>query len=129
MAESAALVCGNIISLVAFDFILGIIFRSVMSMALVIKIAGVNLDDRPRYPSRLGIPTHVLADFEALYHLTEPSLRSQLGRPIRRQRASRHAPAAGYIIIPLIRHFQYHHRLSEMDVHPQRNRLANAHLL
>lgn len=71
-SKHATLVRRNMISLVAFDFVLGIIFRCVMGMTLVVEVAGMNLDDRPRYPARLGIPAHVIADFEPLRHITNP---------------------------------------------------------
>lgn len=70
MLESAALVSGDMIGLVALNFVLGIIIRCVMDMVFVIKIAGMNLDDRARHPPRLGIPAHVIPDFEMLGHST-----------------------------------------------------------
>ena len=74
MPESTALVRRDVIRLVALDFVLGIIFRRVMGMALVVKVTGMNLDDRPRHPSRLGIPAHALTDFESLDHLKDPTM-------------------------------------------------------
>lgn len=53
MPESAALVSRDVIRLVALDFVLRIIFGSVMRMALVVKIAGMNPDNRPRRLPRL----------------------------------------------------------------------------
>lgn len=73
--ERAALVSRNVIGLVALYLVLRIVFGSVMGMTLVVEVAGMNLDDRPRHPPRLGIPAHVLADIESLGHLTNFSLK------------------------------------------------------
>lgn len=70
MPESTALVRRNVLGLVALDFVLRVIFRRMMRMTFVIEIAGMNPDDRARYPSRLRIPAHVIADFESLGHIT-----------------------------------------------------------
>ena len=43
--EGAALMGGDMVGLVAFDFVLGIVFRGVVSMALVVKILGVDDND------------------------------------------------------------------------------------
>jgi hypothetical protein len=45
--KGTALVGGDMIGLVAFDFVLWIILRGVMRIALVVKISGVNGDDGP----------------------------------------------------------------------------------
>ena len=58
----------DVTGLVTLDFILWVVFRSVMSVALVVEVAGVDADDRPRHPPRFGIPAHVLADFELRGH-------------------------------------------------------------
>ena len=60
------------IGLVALDFVLGIVFRGVMRMTLVVEILGVDGDDRPRYPACLGIPAYVIADLEDLCHCDSP---------------------------------------------------------
>lgn len=74
--KRATLMSRDMLGLVAFNFILGIIFRRVMSMTFVVEVAGMNLDDRARYPSRLRIPAHVIADFELLGHLPNSSFLS-----------------------------------------------------
>ena len=63
--EGAALVRRDMIGLVAFDLVLGIIFRGAMRMALVVKISGVDGDDGPQHPACLGIPVYVIADLES----------------------------------------------------------------
>ena len=70
MPKSTALVRRDVIGLVALDFVLGIILRRVMRMALVVEVEGMNLDDRPRHPPRFGIPAHVITDFELREHFT-----------------------------------------------------------
>jgi hypothetical protein len=59
------------VGLIAFDFVLGIVLRSVMDMTLVIEVSGMDGDDRPRYPAGLGIPAHVIADLEAPSHIAD----------------------------------------------------------
>jgi hypothetical protein len=41
-ASHGALMSGDMIGLVAFDFVLGIVFRSVMHMPLVLEVRGVD---------------------------------------------------------------------------------------
>jgi hypothetical protein len=69
--EGAALVRRDMIGLVAFDLVLGIIFGGVMRMAFVVKISGVDGDDAPRHPACLGIPAYVIADLESPSHLVD----------------------------------------------------------
>ena len=45
--ERAALVGRDMIGFVAFDFVLRIVFRSVMDMTFVIKVRGMDDDDGP----------------------------------------------------------------------------------
>jgi hypothetical protein len=70
--KSAAFMGGDVIGLIAFDFVLGIIFRCVMDMTLVIEVSGMDGDDRPGYPTSLGIPAHVFADLEPFSHIVIP---------------------------------------------------------
>ena len=59
---------GDMVGLVAFDFVLGIVFRGMVSMAFVIKILGVDGDDGAPHPARLGIPSYMIADLKLLPH-------------------------------------------------------------
>jgi len=68
MVERAAFVSGDVLGLIALDFILRIVPRGAMDVALVVEIGGVDRDDRSRYPAGLRIPAHVVADFERLCH-------------------------------------------------------------
>ena len=70
MSKRATLVSRDMICLVAFDFVLRIIFRRVMSMSFVNKIPGMDRDNRSRHATRFGIPTHVITDFEPHGHLS-----------------------------------------------------------
>lgn len=58
----------DMIGLVAFNFILGIVFRSVMDITFVIEVSGMDGDNCPRHPARLGIPAHVIANLEPPSH-------------------------------------------------------------
>ena len=53
---------GDVIGLVAFDFILRIIFRRVMRMPLVVEIGVMNLDDLAADPASFGIPADVITN-------------------------------------------------------------------
>lgn len=68
MFEGAALMGGDMVGLVAFDFVLGIVFRGVVSMVFVDKILGVDGDDGARHQARLGIPSYMIADLKRLPH-------------------------------------------------------------
>jgi hypothetical protein len=61
-------VSGDMIGLVALDFILWVVFRGVVNVTLIVKIAGVNRDNGSRHMVRLGIPSDMIADFEPLGH-------------------------------------------------------------
>jgi len=58
----------DVICLVAFDFVLGIVFRRVMRVAFIIEISNVNGDDSPRHASDLGVPAHMIADLKLPCH-------------------------------------------------------------
>ena len=58
----------NMVRFVALDFVLRIVFRRVMRMALVVEIVRVNPDDRAVDEAGLRIPGNVVADLEALSH-------------------------------------------------------------
>lgn len=65
----------DVIGPIALDFVLGIIFRGMMDMTFIVEVAGVDGDDRPRHPARLGIPAYVIANLESLGHGLVFSLR------------------------------------------------------
>lgn len=69
MLKRTALVGGDMVRFIAFDFVLRIVFSGVMGMPLIVKIARVDFDDRPGYAARLRVPAHVIADLERLRHL------------------------------------------------------------
>lgn len=60
----------DVSGLVASNFVLGVVFRGVMNVTLVVEVPGMDGDDCSRYATRLGIPAHVIADFEPS-HLTD----------------------------------------------------------
>jgi hypothetical protein len=49
--EGAALVSCDVVGLVALDFILGILLRSVMDISFVIEVSRVDRNNGPRHPS------------------------------------------------------------------------------
>ena len=81
----------DMIGLVALDFVLRIVFRGVMHMALVVKVSGVDRHDGARHPARLGIPAYVIADLESLSHLVDSSFLPKARLSVRSHHcASRH---------------------------------------
>src|SRR5207237_7011465 len=69
--KSTALMGGDMICLVAFYFILRILFRGVVHMTLVVEIFGVDGDNSPRHPTCLGIPAYMIANPKHLSHLVD----------------------------------------------------------
>jgi hypothetical protein len=67
--KRVTLVGRDMIGLVAFDFVLGIVFRCVMHVALIVEVSGVNSDNGSGHPTRFGIPTYVIANLKRFYHL------------------------------------------------------------
>jgi hypothetical protein len=66
----------NVVGLLAFDFVLRLVLGGVVGVALVIGIAGMDLDDLAPDASGLGIPGHAIADFKLLAHLYSNELRA-----------------------------------------------------
>jgi hypothetical protein len=62
----------DMIGFVAFDLVLGIVFRGTMRMTFVVEVPGVNGDDGPGHPTGLGIPAYMVADLESLGHRANP---------------------------------------------------------
>ncbi len=63
-----AFVHRNVVSLIAFDFILWIILVRVMYIALVDNIFFVHFDNFSADVPGLRVPRHVIADFEFVSH-------------------------------------------------------------
>jgi hypothetical protein len=59
----------DMIRLVAFDFILRLIFSGMMSVALVIRVSRMDFDNPAADVPGLGIPSDVIALFETFSHL------------------------------------------------------------
>jgi hypothetical protein len=57
------------IRLVAFDFILRLIFSGMMSVALIIRVLRMDLYNPAADVPSLGIPSDVIALFESFFHL------------------------------------------------------------
>jgi hypothetical protein len=62
----------DMIGFVAFDFVLGIVFRRMMRMAFVVEVSGVDRNDGPRHTTGLGIPAYMVADLESPSHRATP---------------------------------------------------------
>lgn len=73
VSKRIAFVRGYVVGLVAFDFILGIIFGRMMRMPLVVKIFGMDSDDRAGDPAGLGVPADMIPHFEIPGHGVTPA--------------------------------------------------------
>lgn len=56
------------ISFIAYNFILRIIFRSLMRISFVIKIGSVNFNNRPGNPACFAVPAYMIADVKWVFH-------------------------------------------------------------
>src|SRR5579864_6886213 len=68
LLQRRAFVHGDVVGLVALDFILRIIRRRVVRISLVIRIFRMNLDDLAADMTGLRVPGHVIPDLEFLCH-------------------------------------------------------------
>jgi hypothetical protein len=59
---------GNMISFIAFYFILGIIITSMVRISFIIKISGMDFNDGTGYMTHLRIPFYMVANFEFMFH-------------------------------------------------------------
>src|SRR6185312_14702924 len=66
--QRRALVHGDVVGLVALDLVLRIVLAAVAGVALVVGVAGVDLDDLAADVAGLGVPAHVVADLECMAH-------------------------------------------------------------
>jgi hypothetical protein len=58
----------DVSGLIAFDFVLRLLFTRVMDIAFVVHVFGVHARDFAADPASFRIPTHVIANFELLGH-------------------------------------------------------------
>src|SRR5205823_941201 len=72
--QRRTLMHGDVVGLVALDFILWLILACVVNVPFVINIFGVHLDDRPGDVSSLRVPGHVIADLECSLHEGSPRI-------------------------------------------------------
>src|SRR6266550_7376228 len=70
--QRACLVQGNVIGLVAFDFVLGLVLAGVVDVSFVVHILCMHLDDSPADPPSLGIPAYTVTHLESLCHPSTP---------------------------------------------------------
>ena len=59
----------DMVCLIAFDFILRLIRVGVMRVSFVVDVLFMDLDDPAADTAGLGIPGHVIADFETFLRL------------------------------------------------------------
>lgn len=68
---------GDVIRRVTFDFILRILLARVVCIAFENEVLCVHLDDRAADMTCLGIPGHVVTDFESCAHEADLDLCAQ----------------------------------------------------
>jgi hypothetical protein len=59
---------GDVIGLVALNFVLRIVFAGVMSVTFVIEIFGMHFDNGAADPAGLRVPNYMISDLEPLFH-------------------------------------------------------------
>ena len=69
LSQSRSFVHGDMIGLVALNFILGLVLSRVVCMALVIRVLRMDFDNPASDMPSLGIPSDVITDLETLYHI------------------------------------------------------------
>src|SRR6266566_3154596 len=74
--QRACLVQGNVIGLVAFDFVLGFVLAGVVDVSFVVHVLCMHLDDSPADPPSLGIPAYTVTHLESS---RRPSISGTLG--------------------------------------------------
>lgn len=67
-SQHRALVQGNVIGLIALDFVLWFVRAGVVNVTFVVDVALVHLHDFSTHAPRFRIPAHVVADLESLGH-------------------------------------------------------------
>ena len=67
--QSASPVRCDMIGPVTLDLVLRVVFRGVMSVAFVVEIPSMDRNDGPRDTACLGVPAHVIANFESFGHI------------------------------------------------------------
>src|SRR5438094_8493668 len=70
--QRACLVQGNVIGLIAFDFVLGFVLAGVVDVSFVVHVLCMHLDDFPADPPSLGIPAYTVTHLESLCHPSTP---------------------------------------------------------
>jgi hypothetical protein len=67
-SQHGSLVQGDVIGLVALDFVLRLVRAGTVNVAFVINVSSMDFDDFSAHPPGFRIPAHVIADFECLDH-------------------------------------------------------------
>ena len=70
--QHRGLVQGDVIGLVALDFILRLVPGGMVDVAFVIDVPSMDFDDFSAYPPSFRIPAYVIANLERLDHITLP---------------------------------------------------------
>jgi hypothetical protein len=69
VSQHRRFVQGDVIGLVALDFILRLVRGGMVYVTFVVDVTSVHFDDFPAHPSGFRISTHVIAYLERLDHL------------------------------------------------------------
>jgi hypothetical protein len=67
-SQRRPLVQGDVIGLIALNFVLGVVLAGVMSITFVIQIFGVHFHNLAADPASLRVPDYAIADLETLFH-------------------------------------------------------------
>src|SRR5712692_10097864 len=67
--QRAPLVQGDVIGLIAFDFVLRFVLAGVVDVSFVVHVLRMHLDDFPADPPSLRIPAYTVTHLESLCHI------------------------------------------------------------
>src|SRR5258707_15347831 len=70
--QRAPLVQGDVIGLVAFDFVLGFVLAGVVDVSFVVHVLCMHVDDSPADPPSLRIPAYTITHLESPRHRRPP---------------------------------------------------------
>src|SRR6266446_1714919 len=68
--QRCSLVQGDVVGLVAFDFVLGFVLARVVDVSFVIHVLRMHLGDSPADPPGLRVPADTVMQLESFCHLS-----------------------------------------------------------
>lgn len=70
-SQRCPFVQGDVVSAIALNFVLGVVFTGVVRITFVIQIFGVHFHNLSADPAGFGVPNDVIADLESSLHVRQ----------------------------------------------------------